>query len=529
MRPNAVGIGEQSVRTLSVSNGKTKMSSINQFKDLFQGQRYRGLALGVILLAILAVTQVNQLQPQSSTCELFRGSLKSSDLERIQLALGNAGLNDFEIENGKLFVPKAHRASYLQAVSTHNAIPSRLREQVADTDSISMFMSRSQQKMVAREKKKSQVREMVMRLPYVEQVWFEIDVAESANAFEPAQQTAVISIEPADNVILDATQIGTVKRMIQGAIAGIQTEQIQVVDIQSGYAHQGPANQQSSAGIQGLPALEQQNYFENRIRRALANMDGVDVNVKVDVVKIPAPNVSQVSVPEPKPVARLQTAPLTNSYASIYQKGKGEPTVAQASFAKPQPTFVTHVAVDVAVPQKLVKDWAGESFRGSKHGGHFASSDLEAAFEQVRSEIVNRVSPLLPATTSMVHGQAPISVRLVQPQLQAPATWLDQWKPFLVKYWPSIAVLTIGVLLIGTMTRSDRRRQQMIDEAQSSSADILSINSGLEERVAAETDTATTEVDLAARREAERKLNKLIEKDPGNARKVIENWIKDAA
>ena len=79
------------------------------------------------------------------------------------------------------------------------------------------------------------------------------------------------------------------------------------------------------------------------------------------------------------------------------------------------------------------------------------------------------------------------------------------------------------------MTRSDRRRQQMIDEAQSSSADILSINSGLEERVAAETDTATTEVDLAARREAERKLNKLIEKDPGNARKVIENWIKDAA
>ena len=79
------------------------------------------------------------------------------------------------------------------------------------------------------------------------------------------------------------------------------------------------------------------------------------------------------------------------------------------------------------------------------------------------------------------------------------------------------------------MTRSDRRRQQMIDEAQSSSADILSINSGLEERVAAETDIATTEVDLAARREAERKLNKLIEKDPGNARKVIENWIKDAA
>ena len=146
-----------------------------------------------------------------------------------------------------------------------------------------------------------------------------MDVAESASAFEAARQTAVISIEPADNVILDATQISTVKRMIQGAIAGIQTDQIQVVDIQSGYAHQSLAGQQSSAGIQGLPALEQQNYFENRIRRALASMDGVDVNVKVDVVKIPAPNVSKVIEPEPEPVARLQTAPLTNGYASIYE------------------------------------------------------------------------------------------------------------------------------------------------------------------------------------------------------------------
>ena len=129
----------------------------------------------------------------------------------------------------------------------------------------------------------------------------------------------------------------------------------------------------------------------------------------------------------------------------------------------------------------------------------------------------------------MVHGQSPVSVRLVRPQIHVPLTWLDKMKPFLVKYWPSIAVLTIGVLLIGSMTRTDRRRQQMIEDAQDSGADILSINSGLEERAAAEMDPAPLEVDMTARREAELKLNKLIEKDPGNARKVIENWIKDAA
>jgi len=391
-----------------------------------------------------------------------------------------------------------------------------------------MFMSRSQQKMVAREKKKTQVREMVMRLPYVEQVWFEMDVAESASAFEDARQTAVISIEPAENVILDATQISTVKRMIQGAIAGIQTDQIQVVDIQSGYAHQSVAGQQSSAGVQGLPALEQQNYFENRIRRALASMDGVDVNVKVDVVEIPAPNVSKAVEPEPQPVARLRTAPLTNSYASIYEKGEEKPVVAQASFEKPQPTFATKVAVDVAVPYQLVEQWSGKSFSKFSLERKSQNAELERAFEQVRSEIVNRVTPLLPATTSMLHGQSPVGVRLVRPQIHTPLTWLDQVKPLLVKYWPSIAVLTIGVLLIGSMTRTDRKRQQMIEDAHDSGADILSINSGLEGRMA-EMDPVAMEVDMTARREAELKLNKLIEKDPGNARKVIENWIKDAA
>ncbi len=510
------------------------MSFLQQFKNVFQGQRYRGLALGMILLAILAVTQVNQLQPQTATCELFRGSLKSSDLERIQLALGNAGLNDFEIENGKLLIPKAQRALYLQAVSAHNAVPSRLREQVADTDSISMFMSRSQQKMVAREKKKKQVREMVMRLPFVEQVWFEMDIAESSNAFESATQTAVISIEPAANVILDATQISTVKRMIQGAIAGIQANQIQVVDIQSGYAVQNGSDQQTAVGIQGLPALEQQNYFENRIRRALEGLEGVDVNVKVDVVKIPAPNVSPVSIPEPQPAAALQSVPLTNSYASIYEQETGTSRVAAASFEKPRPTFVTHVAVDVAVPQKLVQDWSEKQPAQNGIDPQIQHANLQAAFARVRGEIVNRVQPLLPASTAMVHGQSPVNVRLIRSPVTAPLTWLDQVKPFLVKYWPSIAVLTIGVLLIGSMTRSDRRRQQMIAEAEDSSADILSINSVIEGRSAEERgggdhESVTGEAEMTARREAERKLNQMIEQDPGNARKVIENWIKDAA
>ena len=504
------------------------MSFIQQFKDQFHQQHYRGFVLAVIVLAALALTVVHHLQPRNASCELFRGNLKSSDLERIELALGNAGLNDFEFKNGKLFVPKSQRATYLQAVSNYGAVPSRLREQVADTDSMSMFMSRSQQKMIAQEKKKQHVREMVMRLPFVDQVWFEMDVAESASAFQVAQQTAVISIEPSSNVILDATQINTVKRMIQGAIAGIQADQIQVVDIQSGYAHHNGSSDKITRGVQGLPALEQQNYFENRIRRALDGMNGVDVNVKVDVVEIPAPNVSPVK-PTVTQIASVETPrPMTNGFASIYQPKEKQPVATQVTYQRPLPTYATQVAVDVAVPRKLIENWAQESYNAN---GVKRSANLQAAFVEVQNEIVNRIEPLLPARSLSAGGQAPINVRLIQPQLASPLVWEDQIRPFVLTYWPSLVVLGVGAVLIASMKQSDRRRQQRIEqeEAENDGADILTLNSGLRDIVAADSDSHTTEDEQAARREAEIKLNQMIEKHPGDARKVIENWIKDAA
>ena len=520
------------------------MNNLQQLKQLFQGQRYRGLALATIVLAILAITQVNHLQPPVSTCQLFSGNLKGSDVERIQLALGSAGLNDFSVENGRILVPRAHRAKYLQAVSTHNAVPTRLREQVADTDSISMFMTHSQQKLIAAEKKKKQVREMVARLPFVEQVWFEMDVADTSNAFESAQRTAVISIEPAENVTLDATQIDTVKRMIQGAVAGMKADQIQVIDIQSGYAHSAGRNPNQTASVQGLPALEQQNYFENRIRRSLVGLDGVDVNVKVDVVKIPAPNVSPPvqKIPEANRITSLM--PVTNGYASIYDNAGNEPKVIQASFAKPQPTFATRVAVDVAVPQALVESYAGHSLNDSDAfvesatlGDSLAkprigsnrksgSRNLEKAFAKVRADINNRIQPLLPSSSPVV-GPSPVNIRLIRSASISPVGWIEQVKPLLSKYWPSLAVLSIGILLITSMTRNDRKHQQLLEETNDSNADILSINSTLDGQV--ENPDAVSDGERRARIDAERKLNEMIEQDPDNAQKVIEKWIRDAA
>lgn len=512
------------------------MNIANQAKELFQIRRFRAVALAVVVLIILAVIQINHLQVNSPMSELFNGQLNRRDVERIQLAFGNANLNGFQIQNDRILVPQQQRAQYLKAITEQNAVPRHLQTETDDPQTGSLFMSRSQQQTLDRRHKKDQIRKMVTRLPFVEQAWFEMDVADSHSAFAAAAQTAVISIEPTDGVILDSVQVDTVTRIIKGAIAGITADQIQVIDIHSGYAHDGDrqrdANQVSH--VKGLPALEQQNYFENRIRRSLTDLPGAEVAVKVDVVELPSQqNNSVQAIPvlpviEARPAANLVAG--TNGFASIYD---GEPmpstsptvaAVVPAAFHRP--SYATKVKVDIAVPQALV-----EARVNSVQAPSLSSSGLQSAFEQLQSEIVQRVSGLLPEASHLSHGQSPVSVRLVRSVPPTAVPWQDSVGELLIKYWPSAVVLLVGLLMISTMHRGERHRERIAAETESLNADILSINSTLESRnrQADQSDQQVADAEEAARRDAEHRLHQMVETNPESTQRVLENWIKDAA
>jgi flagellar biosynthesis/type III secretory pathway M-ring protein FliF/YscJ len=521
------------------------MDIVNQAKELFQVRRYRAVALAIVVLIVLAVIQINHLQVNSPMSELFNGQLNRRDVERIQLAFGNANLNGFQIQNNRILVPQQKRAEYLKAITEQNAVPRHLQTETQDSQPASIFMSRSQQQSLARIRKKEQIRKMVTRLPFVEQAWFEMDVADSHSAFNAAAQTAVISIEPTEGIILDAVQVDTVTRIIKGAIAGITADQIQVIDIHSGYAHNSnrPLNSNQVSHVKGLPALEQQNYFENRIRRSLTDFPGTEVAVKVDVVEIPAPENSfaqpkptfATPIAGPRPAAHLVAG--TNGFASIYD-AEVPPTpepVAVAPVSFNRPTYATKVKVDVAVPQALVESYSPTNSRSSK----YSKTELESAFERLRSQIVQRVRPLLPEESTLdreVVGNlgpitSPVSVRLVRSVPQTAIPWHDSVQQLLIKYWPSAVVLLVGLLMISTMHRGERHRERIAAETESLNADILSINSSLEtrSRQSDQNDQRVAEAEEAARREAELRLHQLVEKNPDSTQRVLENWIKDAA
>lgn len=126
----------------------SSVSDQNLIARWFSKKSVRLLTLASVIVAILAVLHVSQQQASAPMQELLQGSnLQARDLQRMQIAFGQAGLNEFKIKDGVVWVPQAKHSSYLAAAAEHDAIPAELKvvNDAMISDTGNPFMSRSQQ------------------------------------------------------------------------------------------------------------------------------------------------------------------------------------------------------------------------------------------------------------------------------------------------------------------------------------------------------------------------------------------------
>ena len=517
--------------------------SAQKIFSLFQSRRFQGLVIGCLILAALAILQAGNLRGPVKMCELFEtGNASEEDLQRMQIAFGKSGLNEFNLIDGNLMVPKTEHAKYLQSLADHDGIPQDLRDRNENLSTTNPFLSRSQQLSIERAQKKRQIRDMVVRLPFVDQAWFEMDQTTSRSAFQRSAQTAVISIRPATDVTLNENHVDTVKRMIGGAIAGLDLGEIVVIDLSAGYAHQDSTDPATTQQVRFQRiAFEQQRIYQSRIREALKDYPGIEVSVQVDVSQAP-PKVDKVAVQPALEPQRIAVPPAKNIYdAGANGTAKLDDFEATERPIAPTPiALVKHVAapeviekdisVYIDVPRSLVHDIYGTPAPIANSSGstntkyeHQAAlaRDTQKKFAQLKSEIVRKVQPLLPRNHSNYAKDLPITVNLIRQStvVQAPA-WHAKLKAFALQNWPSAAVLALGLILLSIVTRKPvtlpASPQVQYDDDQV----LLSSEVRLPENGSEET---------ADNSRAEVRLSNLIEKDPNAAAKVIETWIRDAA
>jgi len=255
-----------------------------RISKLLRNRRFHAFLIACVILLILVGLQAANLKTNTPMCELLEDcNVSNADLQRMQLAFGQSGLNGFKVVDNRLMVPKAEHANYLQAITANDAIPEDLRDEETTTPNVNPFLSRTQQLAIERRQKKQQIRDMVVRLPFVEQAWFEMDQTNMRSAFQRSKQSAVISIRPPENVPLTDNHVDTVKRMIGGAIAGLDLNEIVVIDLSAGYAHHESDDPGLTQQVRFQRiAFEQQRIYETRIREVLKEYPGINVNVQVE-------------------------------------------------------------------------------------------------------------------------------------------------------------------------------------------------------------------------------------------------------
>ena len=514
----------------------SSVSDQNLITRWFSKSSVRLLTLASVIVAILAVLHVSQQQASAPMQELLQGSnLQTRDLQRMQIAFGQAGLNEFEIKDGVVWVPQAKHSAYLAAAAEHQAIPAELKvtEGALASDTGNPFLSRSQQEYRQHLRRKTQIQEMVIRLPFVEQAWCEMDQAPRQNAFSKVRRSAVLSIRSNPDCQLRVAHVDTIKQMVAGAVADLAVENIVVIDLNSGFAHLDNIDQltQKQRELHQISA-NQKRFYESRAQELLRDYPGVKIRVDVavkEVVVEAAPTVISTFVPVQQVASPVAGA---NGVVSIEVEAPEQSNIAPVGNeveTTVQLDKQLHVFVDI--PTESVFAALGEPIDNRKNitdKARQASIDQQTRtkFERFKRTIADRLLPLFPNEqgkgSRLAEQGNSLDFRLLPAvaRVKAASNWQTRAQAWLGANWPSIGVLGIGAVLLTLVFR----RSEHFRPAVSGQVTETGYTTGTQSDL-----SAHNENEIQNDPDSEVQLTKLIQEDPDSAAKIIETWIRDAA
>ena len=491
----------------------------------------KALAVGLLLvLSVIGTSPLWRANHVDYVSLLSGNRFVSEELQKMQFAFAADHLCDFQVRDEQIWVPRVKLAEYLQAVSAHGAMPRNLTPSSEQPPNLSPFLSRYQQNLQQQFQKKQLLREMLGRLPFVENAWVEFDVNNSSSPFEKRQSNCAVSIQPREQLILDGSQLETIRQMIQGSIAGMESNGIVIVDLAAGmaYDHQLLADCKTVGQSQVLDLQRRLQRLEKTIKTAVEKYNGLAVSVATD------PNITDLASPDSPIVGFADHAPSTtnkstmlpsqtavpgsNGHAVVAQKATTQRTgnadsrknesdqsqiVLESSHFRPR--------VTLHVPRALLAktDVSTSSMDSSIE----TRGDLAVKFERLKEELVEKVRPLLPSESFDDSVHFPISVELEPETKNAPST---SWSSLLAwvmsrdgGMWLAVcSAISLGaLLLLSFQSKSNDSRRR------TTNANTLAIDGDLPVR----------------EQEVKRQIDDLLQNDPETAAHVIQQWIKKAA
>lgn len=283
-------------------------------------QRTPPLARSLALVAPLVIglgIMTDTLSPQNQDEWFLAGRTFSRDeLARLEGAWASGNLSGYRVESGRVRIPKHKSAEYLTAAERKGALPVDFGDELFRiSQELSPFLSHVAREETLRIAKQQMLARIIRRMDDIEAAWVVLDEQSRGGLQEEVRCTASVSLQTAHHRPLDTRRYPQIQRLVASAVAGLDPERVTVVDLN--------APGQSSSDGEGGEALGEiiafENYYQNRIARALSHVSGIDVlvtaSVAAPVIRLPMtePTAEAAVFSNPGPLRLEAAAPASQT------------------------------------------------------------------------------------------------------------------------------------------------------------------------------------------------------------------------
>ncbi len=545
----------------------------------------RWILVGCAALFLIWMYGQSQTWGPNSVSLFDSRQLTRDEISLMQVAFGKSGLNEYQVKGSEIQVPLAERGNYLKSLSEHGAIPQDLTAQQPRESTFDMFRTRAQQRQDQLSEKKKTIREMVMQLRFVERAIVDYDEVSGNSPFEPKQRTALVNITPNQHRELEMSEIKAIRDTVRGAVAGLRTEDITIIDTFASRSHTGASwTEANLPQPHAATKLQAEREYETKIRSALTNYPGIRVNVEVGIDPIVRRVRDENSI-SGDPVftehtLMRETVPGTPSTApstfhSAFQVGANGQAItenesesenqtiesdARRVIQRTQQTMqtlangisqttesagpvVTSVNVSIGIPERCVSYFVDRQKDGRDWTSERTKALQDQIFESLKADIRQKVAPLVPQMVASNQTDEPQSAKIVvtldheitldrSTQLSLAKTESSHW---LTRYWPWFVLFAMGLVAMSFLrpvkvqppvedSTSDRL---FIHDHSTVDSDSVPVTEGVE---IVETPTELISDPLTTSREALRlQLDQWCRENPDAAAATIRQWLDKKA
>ena len=221
---------------------------VRRFRNLPRATQVLVAAAGVFCALMMAVFSSSSTS-RDRVDLLPRTLLTPRQLPAYEMAFAEAGLNEYSIEQQNILVPAEKKSQYIAALATAKLINTTSGKMVEEAlDASSPFENQQQRTHRIKIARQRELAQRISQFKGIEEATVEYDSVEKKGIKRQVVCTASVTVRATHNQRLSIAQAQTIRKYLAGCIAGLDPENVYIVDLNLALLPSAVPEQQETPG-----------------------------------------------------------------------------------------------------------------------------------------------------------------------------------------------------------------------------------------------------------------------------------------